>query len=115
MATVQETFDYMRKVFNKKEADKIKTKNVLNFSVLGTGGGMWQMVIEKGAFSVQEGTPVSPVNATVIYKDVDSFYNLVTGEISGVKGYAKGLIKYNGSPRVLVTIGKLFPGKKNEE
>ena len=115
MATVQDAFDYMKKVFKKEEAKQQKKKVILNYQINGPEGGTWQMVLDNGELSIKEGTPDSPVTATVIYKDVDSFYKMVTGEIGGVKGYAKGLLKFNGSPRVLTTIGKLFPSKSKED
>ena len=112
MVTAQDAFDYMAKVFKKEEAKAYKKTIVITYNVAGPGGGTWQATIENGEFKVQPGETISPVTATVNYIDAECFYKLVTGEMNGIKGYATGKIKFKGSPSVLQTVGKLFPGKK---
>ncbi|MFX1382349.1 MAG: aldehyde ferredoxin oxidoreductase C-terminal domain-containing protein [Promethearchaeota archaeon] len=107
----QGAFDFMTSVFSKEEALKMKKDVVVTYIVEGEGGGTWQLVMKDADFKFLEGAEVSPVTATVIYRDVESFFKLVTGEMSGVRGYASGAIKFEGPANVLVSLGKVFSSK----
>ena len=112
MVVAQDVFDFMESVFNKEEALKIKENVVITYNIAGLGGGTWQLIMEKGEFKFQQGDEVSPVTATVNYKDAETFYKLTTGEMSGIKGYASGVIKYDGPAKTLVKVGRVFTTKK---
>ncbi len=105
----------MTNAFDREEALKLKKKAVLTYKVPGEGGGVWQLVVDKGEFKFSEGETISPVNAVVEYRDAECFYQLVTGQMSGVKGYASGAIKFEGPANLLVSLGKVFPAKKKEK
>jgi len=112
MVTVQDGFDFMGSVFDKERALKMNKEFVITLNIGGPGGGTWQLIVNKGEYKFQEGNGISPITATLNYRDVESFYKLTTGEMSGVRGYASGVIKYDGSPSTIVSIGKLFSAKK---
>jgi len=112
MVTAQDVFNYMESVFDKEEALKIKNDVVITYNIAGPGGGTWQLIMNKGEYKFQQGNEVSPVTATVNYKDAETFYKLTTGEMSGIRGYATGVIKYEGSPKILVSVGRVFTTKK---
>jgi putative sterol carrier protein len=111
MVTAQDSFDYMAKVFNKEEAKKFK-RVVLTYKVAGPGGGTWQLVIENGEYKFTPGETIKPVTATMNYKDAESLFKLTTGEMSGIKGYTTGAIKFSGPRAVLESMAKVFPGGK---
>ena len=113
--TGQDSIDFMTAVFDREEALKLKKKAVLTYRVPGKTGGSWQLVVDNGKFEFHKGEDLSPVNATVEYRDVDSFYKLVTGQMSGVKGYASGAIKFEGPANLLVSLGKVFPPEKKKK
>ena len=110
----QDSIDFMTGVFDKAEALKMKKRVVITYIVEGEGGGSWQLVVDNGTFEFTQGNNISPVTATVTYQDAESFYKLVTGEMSGVKGYASGAIKFEGPANILVSLGKVFNPKKKK-
>jgi putative sterol carrier protein len=112
MHTVKESFDFMAKVFNKEEAKKFK-RTVLTYNVGGQGGGTWQLVLENGEFKITEGNKITPVTATMNYKDADALYKLTTGEMGGLRGYTTGAIKFSGPRAILESLPKVFPGSKS--
>ncbi|MGC9781305.1 MAG: SCP2 sterol-binding domain-containing protein [Candidatus Heimdallarchaeota archaeon] len=113
--TGQDSIDFMTSVFDKEQALKLKKRTVITYIVNGPGGGTWQLVVDNGKFNFQTGDEISPVTATVIYRDADCFYKLVAGEMSGVKGYATGAIKFEGPANVLVSLGKVFSPKAKKK
>ena len=115
MVTGQDAIDFMISAFSKEEALKLKKRVVITYIVPGDGGGTWQLVVENGEVEFTEGDAISPVTATVNYKNAEVFYKLVTGEMSGVRGYASGAIKFEGPPNVLVSLGKVFNPKSFSE
>ena len=112
MVTGQDAIDFMTGVFSREEALKLKKRVVVTYIVEGDGGGTWQLTVADGTFEFSDGDGISPVTATVVYKDAESCYKLVTGEMSGVKGYATGAIKFEGPANILVSLGKVFNPKK---
>ena len=115
MVTAREVFDYMESVFDKEEALKIKQEIVITYIIAGPGGGTWQLIMNKGEYKFLQGNEVSPVTATVNYKDAETFYKLTTREMSGIKGYATGVIKYQGPAKTLVSVGRVFTTKKKKK
>jgi putative sterol carrier protein len=111
MVTAQDSFDYMAKVFKKEAALQMKRKVVLQYNIAGTGGGSWYLVLENGAYTVTPGK-TNPVSCTMNYKDAESFYKLTTGEMSGLRGYTTGAIKFSGPRALLEEFAKIFPGGK---
>ena len=112
MRTAQDVLDYMGSNFDKEASLKIKKEHVITINVAGQGGGTWQLILKKGEYQIQQGNEISPVDVTLNYKDLDSFHKLITGEMSGVRGYASGAIKIDGSSSTIVKIGKIFMKNK---
>jgi putative sterol carrier protein len=112
MVTVQDSFDYMAKAFNKQKALEMKRKVVLQYNIAGIGGGSWQLILENGAYTITPGNAIQPVSCTMNYDSVDSFYGMTTGEIGGLKGYMTGKLKFSGPRALLEEMGKIFPGKR---
>ncbi len=112
MVTVQDSFDYMAKVFNKNAALEFKKKVVLTYIVKGDTGGTWQLVLENGEYKITPGETLKPSTATMTYRDADAFYKLTTGEMGGLKGYTTGAIRFSGPRAILESMAKVFPGGK---
>ena len=108
MKTAQDVINYMKSVFDEEASHKIKKEIIVTINVAGPGGGTWQLILNKGECKFQAGNEISPVDATTDYRDVESFYKLTTGEMSGVRGYASGAIKVDGPASILVSVGKVF-------
>jgi hypothetical protein len=108
MKTAEEVINYMKNVFDKEASLKIKKQIIVTINVAGPGGGTWQLILNKGECKFQPGNEISPIDATTNYRDVESFYKLTTGEMSGVRGYASGAIKVDGPAKILVSVGKVF-------
>jgi len=115
MKTAQEVIDYMESVFDREASLKIKKQIVVTINVAGPGGGTWQLILNRGECKFQPGNEISPIDATTNYRDVESFYKLTTGEMSGIRGYASGAIKVDGPAKTLVSIGKVFINKKSKK
>jgi putative sterol carrier protein len=113
VVTPQDTFNYMAKVFNKDQALKLKEKVVLQYNVLGTGGGTWQIVLENGAYKLTPGDDIQDPQCTMSFDSAESFLGLHTGELGPIKAYTSGKIKFSGSRKIIQQVGKIFPlGKK---
>lgn len=113
MVTAQDTFDYLAKVFNKDEALKMKQKVVLQYNVLGPGGGTWQNVLENGEYKITPGDSIRDVTCTMNFDSVESFVKLHTGELGPMKAYMAGKVRFSGSQKIIQEVGKVFPlGKK---
>ncbi|OLS12719.1 MAG: phytoene dehydrogenase [Promethearchaeota archaeon CR_4] len=107
-----EAFDYINKVFNKDLALKLKEKVVLQYNVAGPRGGKWQLVVENGEYKISEGDAIQPVTVTMNYDSVESFVEVTTGEIGGLKAYTTGKLRFQGSRSVLQELNKIIPGGK---
>ncbi|OLS12721.1 MAG: hypothetical protein RBG13Loki_3667 [Promethearchaeota archaeon CR_4] len=112
MVTVQDAFDYMKKVFKKEKALQIKRKVVMLYNVAGPGGGKWQLVLENGEYKISEGDAIQPVTVTMNYDSVASFVGITKGEIGGLKAYTTGKLRFQGPRALLEEMGKVFPTKE---
>ena len=71
MVTGQDSIDFMKGAFSKEEALKIKKRVVITYIVEGEGGGVWQLVVDNGTFEFTSGDGITPVTATVTYRDAE--------------------------------------------
>ncbi|OLS16258.1 MAG: hypothetical protein RBG13Loki_0081 [Promethearchaeota archaeon CR_4] len=113
VVTAQEVFDLMATAFNKDEALKLNKKVVVQYNVLGDGGGKWQMVLENGAYKINPGDSIPDATCTLTYDSLESFMGLRTGELGAIKAFTSGKVKFAGDRKIIQDVGKIFPaGKK---
>ncbi len=113
VVTAQDAFDYMAKVFNKEEAMKLKDKVVLQYNIMGEGGGDFQLILENGEYEIVPGETIQDVTCRMAYENAETLYNLHTGDLSPMKAYTSGKVRFSGSRKVIQKVGKIFPlGKK---
>jgi putative sterol carrier protein len=113
VVTAQDAFDYMAKAFKKDEALKMKQKVVVQYNVLGPGGGTWQLALENGAYKITPGDSMRDVSCTMSFDSVESFVGLINGELPPLKAYTQGKARFSGSQKLIMEVGKVFPlGKK---
>ncbi len=110
MVVVQDVFDYLARVFKKEEAKEFKKRVVITYNVGGQDGGTWQFNMENGVYTITPGASISPVTATMYYRDAETFFKLATGAMSGIKGYTTGAFRFSGPRAVLESFAKVFPG-----
>lgn len=113
--TAQDAFDYMAKVFNKDQALKMKQKVIIQYNVLGPGGGTWQLVLENGEYKITLGDSIEDVSCMMNFDSVESFVKLTNGELGPIKAYMTGKVRFCGSQAIIKEVGKIFPlgkGKK---
>jgi putative sterol carrier protein len=109
VVTVQDAFDYMAKIFKKDEALKLKQKVVLQYNVLGPGGGSWQLVLENGEYKITPGDSIKNVSCTLSFDSVETFVGFTKGEIPPLKVYTEGKARFSGSQKLIMEVGKIFP------
>ena len=109
MVTAQDAFDFIASVFNKEQALKIKQKVVLQYNVLGPGGGMWQLVLENGEYKITPGDSIKNVSCTLSFDSVETFVGFTKGELPPLKLYTEGKARFSGSQKLIMEVGKIFP------
>lgn len=110
MVSVQDGFDFMKKVFKKDIASGFKKKVVVQYNIQGEGGGKWQTILENGAYKIVKGG-TEKANVELTYDSVESFVKITKGEIDGIQAYTMGKLKFQGPQALLQQYGRIFPAK----
>jgi len=105
----------MESVFSKKDALKMDKDVVITYNVAGAGGGTWQLIMKDGEYMIQPGTEITPVTATVNYKDVKTFYKFTKGEKNGIWAHLSGAIKFDGPNKIFLHLAKIFSAKNTRK
>ncbi|MCA9969576.1 MAG: SCP2 sterol-binding domain-containing protein [Anaerolineales bacterium] len=92
MPTVQDIFQHMPANFDSSAAAGLNTS--LQFSLSGSNGGDWTVVIANGEMAVHEGPADSP--AATITMDADDFVAMTTGELNAMAAFMGGKIQVDG-------------------
>ncbi|OLS15834.1 MAG: hypothetical protein RBG13Loki_0541 [Promethearchaeota archaeon CR_4] len=74
---------------------------------------MWQLVLENGAYKLTPGDEIQEVDCTMNFDSVESFVRLQNGDLSPIKAYTSGKVKFSGNRKLIQEVGKIIPlGKK---
>jgi putative sterol carrier protein len=105
IASVQEVFTTMPKVFNSGSAQGMNV--VYQFNISGEGGGNWTVAIRDGACKVEEGVHASPT--TTLIMSADTWLAMVNKELNGMQAFMSGKLKVQGDIMLAQRIYELFP------
>jgi hypothetical protein len=90
----------MKANYNTEKATKLENPLKIVYEISGEGGGCWSMVCNTDSLEINEGE-IEGYEAKITYRDLESFFKVSNGEISGLKAYVKKLITVDGSQSLL--------------
>jgi len=100
----KEAFEQSPSRFNKEAAKGLTA--VYQFDLSGDGGGKWNMVIDNGEYSVQEGSHASP-NITISMAAKD-YLDMLAGKLNGQMAFMTGKLRIAGDLGLALKLQSLF-------
>jgi putative sterol carrier protein len=109
IATVRDSMDRLREVFNADEAAGVRTSLLFVVSAAEATPEHWTVEIADGRCSVREDTHASPDVTLRIPRDV--WLAMARGEKSGRDAFMNGEYQVEGDIMFMMRFGKIFPLK----
>jgi len=105
MTNVKETFQEMPKMFN---ANAAKGMNVVyQFEITGEGGGSWNLVIQGGTCTLNEGKADNPT--VTLNMGSETWLAMVNKQTNGMQAFMTGKLKISGNMILAQRIPEIFP------
>lgn len=104
MPTVKETFDLMPSRF---KPDKAAGANaVIQYEIIGEGGGTWNATIKDGKCAVASGAATNP-NLTLTVSGQD-WLDMLAGKLNPQMAFMSGKLKLKGDMGLAMKLGGMF-------
>ncbi len=104
MATIEEIFEQMPRVFKSDKAGNFKA--AIQFDLSGEDGGQWVVSIADGSAAVQKGVADDP--KAVIRMDASDFADMMSGKLDPMNAFMLGKVKVEGDLNSVMKFQTLF-------
>lgn len=103
-SSVHDVFSRMPEVFNPHAAQELDA--VFQFEIHGEGGGTWNVAVQEGTCSIEDGVHENP--RVTITMSADDWLALVNRRLNGVQAFMTGKLKVRGDLMLAQRIYDIF-------